>query len=82
MCMGKKAKAPKPIAPPPPPPPPKQQETVQQAVEVAGTDKRRNARRGMGSTAAVTESMLTGNAGADPEQLKKRLGGANLLGGS
>ena len=81
MCMGKKPKAPKPIAPPPPPPPPKPQETIQQAVEVKDVDKRRNNRRGMGPKAAVTESMLTGNQGVDQEQLKKKLGGANLLGG-
>lgn len=81
MCLGGKKKPPKPIAPPPPPPPPRAQVSVQEAVTAEKTDKRRNARRGMGAPAQQTESMLTGNKGVSQEEIKKRLGGANLLGG-
>lgn len=83
MCIGKKApKPPKPIAPPPPPPPPKPQVEVQAAVEAEKVDKRRNNRRGMGAVSKPVESMLTGNQGVTQAETNKKLGGANLLGGS
>lgn len=81
MCIGKKPKAPKPIAPPPPPPPPQAQKSVQEEVKAQEVDKRRNNRRGMGGPGKPTESMLTGNSGVDQDLVKKQLGGTSLLGG-
>ena len=83
MCGGKKKKSKPPPAPPPPPPPqPPKQVAVQAAEQYV--DKRRNMNRGAGPQNNIlpAESMLTGMDGVDQEELQKRLGKVQLLGGT